>query len=267
MKFTKMHGIGNDYIFINCLNQTVENISATTKFLSNRHFGIGSDGVVLILPSLIADFKMDIYNSDGSRAEMCGNAIRCIGKYVYDNTLINKKEVTIETLSGLKTLQLHTKESVVWSATVDMGVPVFNTDINDPYEIDGKTYNMTCVSMGNPHAVIFIDSDVNTFDVHGIGRIIENSKGFPNRTNVEFANIINKNTINMRVWERGAGETLACGTGACAVLCAAVTKGLCDRLATICLPGGNLSIVWNDSDDHIYMTGTTTKVFDGEIIF
>jgi diaminopimelate epimerase len=276
VKFTKMQGIGNDYIYINCLNQTIENIPEYTKFLSNRHFGIGSDGVILICPSDVADFKMQIYNSDGSTAQMCGNGIRCVGKYVYDSGLTIKKELTIETLSGIKHLQLHTKEDKVISVTVDMGIPVFaaekipvnlsqNAVINYPYPFEDKVYTITCVSMGNPHTILFLDKDINDIDVCKIGSSIENANVFPERTNVEFANVIDKNNINMRVWERGAGETLACGTGACAVACAAMLTGLCERLVNVHLPGGKLHIAWDEISDHIYMTGSATKVFDGEI--
>jgi diaminopimelate epimerase len=271
-----MHGIGNDYIYINCLKQTVENISEYTKFLSNRHFGVGSDGVILILSSDVADFKMDMYNSDGSTAQMCGNGIRCVGKYVYDHGLTDKKELTIETLSGIKQLQLHTKEDKVVSVTVDMGIPVLASEqipvnlsqsvvIDYPYLFDNTIYNMTCVSMGNPHTILFLDTDIKDFDVCRVGGIIEHSTLFPERTNVEFANIIDKNNINMRVWERGAGETLACGTGACAVACAAIIRGLCDRLVNVRLLGGRLSIAWDEQSGHVYMTGSATKVFDGEI--
>lgn len=276
MKFTKMHGIGNDYIYINCINQTIQNISQYAKFLSDRHFGIGADGVILILPSQVADYRMDMYNADGTVAQMCGNGIRCVGKYVYDNGLTCKKEITIETMAGIKELQLHTKDQEVVSVSVDMGIPIYAVDkipvnlnqrciVNWPYHFGNIEYNITCVSMGNPHTVIFFDFDVNNIDVAKIGSMIEHADIFPERTNVEFVNIVDKNNINMRVWERGTGETLACGTGACAAASAAIRCGLCERLVNVHLPGGLLNIAWNEISDHIFMTGSATKVFDGEI--
>lgn len=274
MKFTKMNGIGNDYIYINCLDENLENPCEHSKVLSDRHFGIGSDGIVLILPSLVADFKMEMYNPDGSLAEMCGNAARCIGKYVYDNNLTDKTELTLETLAGIKKLELNLENNMVISVKVDMGIPIFDTTkipvyidmkevINYPLFIDKITYNITCISMGNPHTVIFVD-DIENFDVEKIGKIIERHYLFPKRTNVEFAKVIDKNNIQMRVWERGTGETLACGTGSCAVLVAASINNYCGREATIHLSGGDLFIKW-DKSNHVFMTGTATKVFEGII--
>lgn len=275
MKFTKMHGIGNDYIYVNCINQTLDNPSKYAKMWSDRHFGIGSDGLVLILPSSNADFKMDIYNSDGSRAEMCGNAARCIGKYVYENNLTSKKEVFLETLSGIKKLQLFVENDIVETVRVDMGIPVFeahkipiNTNldaiINYPLIVDGNDYNITCVSIGNPHAVIFIEDNLDSLNIKKIGSDIENRNLFPNKTNVEFVTVVDENNIKMRVWERGVGETLACGTGACAALAATVINGYCKRRVKAHLKGGSLIVELNNFN-HIFITGSATKVFDGEI--
>jgi len=275
MKFTKMQGLGNDYVYVNCLNQTVENPSEVAKYVSDRHFGIGSDGLVLILPSQKADFTMRMFNSDGSESEMCGNAIRCVGKYVYDNGLTNKTTVRIETLAGIKTLELFLNNGKVESVKVDMGEPILKpSDIPvnsenelfraEPVEIGEHTYMVTCVSMGNPHAVSYVD-DVASFPLENIGPGMENHSLFPRRVNSEFVQVIDRTTLKMRVWERGAGETLACGTGACAVLVASVLNDVSERKATIKLLGGDLVIEWNEADNHVYMTGPATKVFDGEI--
>ena len=248
LKFTKMEGIGNDYVYIDNINQTVDNPSELSKKISDRHFGIGSDGLILISRSDVADFKMNIYNPDGSEAEMCGNGIRCVGKFVYDKGLTDKTEVTIETLAGIKTLELTLENEKVSLVKVDMGEPILDADkipvIN--YELQrssegisfvntdtdllirNKTIKLTCVSMGNPHAICFVDN-VNDIDIEKIGSTIENDENFPNRTNVEFIDIVNSKEINMRVWERGAGETLACGTGACASVVASVLNGYTER--------------------------------------
>lgn len=273
MKFTKMHGIGNDYIFINCFKEKVNNPSELAVKMSNRHFGVGSDGLVLIMPSEAADFKMRIFNPDGSEAEMCGNAIRCVGKYVYDNKMTNKNIIKIETLAGVKVLHISTKDNKVLNVRVDMGEPILNAKdipvitqkerfVLEEIDVDDKKYKVTCVSMGNPHAVLYVD-DVKSIDIKSIGPKIENYKLFPHRINVEFVKIIDKNNLEMRVWERGAGETLACGTGACAVLVASVINEFCNRKANIKLPGGELIIEWDELDNHVYMTGPATKVFEG----
>lgn len=275
MIFTKMHGLGNDYIYVNCIDQCIENPSEVARFVSDRHFGIGSDGLVLILPSEVADFRMRMFNSDGSEAEMCGNAIRCVGKYVYDNGLTDKLNIKIETLAGIKVLDLTVENGKVSLVKVDMGEPILKPAdipvdseadlfISQPVEIDGVTYNVTCVSMGNPHAVTYVD-DVMKFPLETVGPKMENHKLFPRRINAEFVQIIDRNTLRMRVWERGAGETMACGTGACAVLVASVLNNVSDRKATIKLLGGDLHIEWNEADNHVYMTGPAVKVFDGEI--
>jgi len=275
MNFTKMHGIGNDYIYVNCLNQSVNDPSGLARFVSDRHFGIGSDGLVLILPSETADFRMRMLNSDGSESEMCGNAIRCVGKYVYDNGLTAKKTVNIETLAGIKVLELTVENDKVTMVKVDMGEPILNPKdipvisekdrfISEPVTVDDKTFNVTCVSMGNPHAVSYIDS-VSSFPLETVGPKMETHQLFPRKVNAEFVEVMDKTTLKMRVWERGAGETLACGTGACAVLVASVLNGLCERKATIKLLGGDLFIEWNEKDNHVYMTGPATKVFDGTI--
>ena len=275
-KFTKMHGAGNDYIYVNCFEEKVEDINATAKKVSDRHFGIGSDGLVLICPSDKADFRMDMYNSDGTQAEMCGNATRCVGKYVHDKGLTDKTEITLETLAGIKILKLNLDENgKVDTVRVNMGSPELvprnipiNSDldrfIEQPVEVDGKEYRVTGVSMGNPHAVTYID-DVDGLDIEKLGPKFENHKLFPKRINTEFAQIVDRNTIKMRVWERGAGETLACGTGACATLVAANLSGLVGDEADLVLLGGTLHIRWDKDENNVYMTGPAEFVFDGEI--
>ena len=276
IKFTKMHGLGNDYVYIDAIHQDINEPSSLAKFVSNRNFGVGSDGLILICKSDIADFKMRMFNSDGSEAEMCGNGIRCVGKFVYDKGLTNKTEVAIETLAGIKYLKLSVKDGKVDTARVDMGEPIFEPQkipvntLENPVKnlkvmAQGKDFNMTCVSMGNPHAIAIVE-DVKKFDVEKYGKVLEVDKLFPKRINVEFAEIVDKNNIKMRVWERGAGETLACGTGACATLVACNINGYTDRKATIELLGGNLYIEWNKEDNHVYMTGPATTVFEGELV-
>jgi diaminopimelate epimerase len=275
MKFTKMQGIGNDYIYVDCTKKPLDNISDIAKKVSDRHFGIGSDGLVLILPSEIADFRMRMFNSDGSESEMCGNAIRCVGKYVFDNRLTDKTNLKIETLAGIKVLELTIESGEVVLVRVDMGEPVLTPEnipveggkdrfISEPIDIDGQTYKVTAVSMGNPHAISYVD-DVANFPLHDVGPKMETDKHFPRKVNAEFVQIIDKSTLKMRVWERGAGETLACGTGASAVLVASVLNGISERAATIKLLGGDLFIEWSEKDNHVYMTGSAVKVFDGEI--
>lgn len=275
IKFTKMHGLGNDYVYIDAINQKIENESSLAQFVSNRHFGIGSDGLILICKSEIADFKMRMFNSDGSEAEMCGNGIRCVGKFVYDKGLTNKTTVKIETLAGIKTLILNTKDEKVETARVDMGepileaekIPVISTEKpvkNLELEAENKKFKFTCVSMGNPHAITIVE-DTKEFDVEKYGKVLEIDKAFPKKANIEFAQIVDRQNINMRVWERGAGETLACGTGACATAVACNLNGLTDRKVNIELLGGTLNIEWNETDNHVYMTGPAVTVFDGEL--
>ena len=275
IKFTKMHGLGNDYVYIDAINQKIENESSLAKFVSNRHFGIGSDGLILICKSDIADFKMRMFNSDGSEAEMCGNGIRCVGKFVYDKGLTDKTIVKIETLAGIKTLVLNTKDGKVETARVDMGEPILEAEKipviskeqpvkNLELEAENKKFKFTCVSMGNPHAITIVEN-TKEFDIEKYGKILEVDKAFPKKANIEFAQIIDKENIKMRVWERGAGETLACGTGACATAVACNLNGLTGRKVNIELLGGTLNIEWNEKDNHVYITGPAVTVFDGEL--
>ena len=274
MRFTKMHGIGNDYIYINCFREQVEDAPALARAMSKPHFGVGSDGLVLICPDESADFRMRMYNSDGSESEMCGNASRCIGKYVYDRGLTTDTTVRLMTGAGLKVLQLDVQDGKVQSIRVDMGAPELKPSqvpvqlpgdvaMGVPLEVKGREYLIHCVSMGNPHCVIFVD-DPDQVDVEGIGRAIENHPIFPRRTNVEFVQVVNRDHLRMRVWERGSGETLACGTGACASLVAAACMGYANRKVTMDLLGGPLQLEWNEEDGHVYQQGSATFVFDGE---
>jgi diaminopimelate epimerase len=277
MKFSKMHGIGNDYVYVNCFKETVDEPEKLSVVISDRRFGIGSDGLILIMPSETADFRMRMFNADGSEGIMCGNGIRCIGKYVYDNGLTDKKEISVETLGGIKYLTLFPDESgKVQTVSVNMGkailkpelIPVKmsgDTVISAPVDIGGKTWNITCVSMGNPHAVTFVD-DPYKLDLEKTGPLFESHEIFPERVNTEFVQIIDDHTIKMRVWERGSGETFACGTGACASAVASVLNGFCkkDEKITVMLRGGNLEIIWK-SDGTVIMNGSATHVFDGEI--
>ena len=276
IKFTKMHGLGNDYVYMDAIHQHIEDESTLAQFVSNRNFGIGSDGLILICKSEKADFKMRMFNSDGSEAEMCGNGIRCVGKFVYDKELTQKTEVTIETLAGIKTLQLNVKNRKVETVKVDMGepilepneIPVISEEIpvkNLKLKAEDKEFVFTCVSMGNPHAITIVDN-TKEFDVEKYGKVLEVNKAFPNKTNVEFIEIVDKNNIKMRVWERGAGETLACGTGACASVVACVLNNLTERNVNVELLGGKLEIEWNKNDNHIYMTGPAVTVFEGELL-
>ena len=275
MKFTKMHGLGNDYVYVNCLKETVENPSELARFVSDRHFGIGSDGLILIRPSEKADFQMDMYNADGSQAEMCGNGIRCVGKYVYDYGLTDKTEITIDTLAGIKNLKLTVENGKVSLIRVNMGSPILSsrqipvlwegeTAVNIPVEIRGRQYHMTCVSMGNPHAVVFMDN-VKELDIERIGPFFEMHPIFPKRTNTEFVEVLDRNTVNMRVWERGSGETLACGTGTCATVVACVLNNKTENDVTVHLLGGDFHIFWDREANQIYMTGPAEVVFDGEL--
>jgi diaminopimelate epimerase len=269
-----MHGAGNDYVYVNCFNEHIEDPNELSRFVSDRHFGIGSDGLVLIMPSETCDFRMRMFNADGSEAEMCGNATRCVGKYVYDHHLTAKKEFTLETLAGVKVLQLFTDEADrVQRVRVDMGAPILEAAeipvvaetspvVNLPVEVLGEQKELTCVSMGNPHAICFVP-DVATLDLPAIGPAYEHHPLFPRRTNTEFVQIQDRQNVKMRVWERGAGETLACGTGCCATLVACVLCGKTDRKATIHVLGGELEIEWDETTNHVFMTGPATTVFDG----
>ncbi|MDO5426099.1 MAG: diaminopimelate epimerase [Eubacteriales bacterium] len=275
MKFTKMHGIGNDYVYVNCLQETVGDPHAVAKFVSDRHFGIGSDGLILIKPSEKADFEMDMYNADGSQGAMCGNGIRCVAKYVYDYGLTEKTSLCIDTKSGIKYLDLTVRDGKVALVKVNMGTPVlkaaqipFLTEkeeaVSEPLEVDGKVWNVTAVSMGNPHAVVYLD-DVKNLAIAEIGPKFEHHACFPDRVNTEFVNVLDDHTVEMRVWERGAGETMACGTGACAVAVASILNGYTKENVTVKLLGGDLEIFWDRKENLVYMTGPATTVFDGEI--
>lgn len=276
MKFSKMHGIGNDYIYVNCFEEKVSEPEKVSVVLSDRHKGVGSDGLVLIMPSEIADFRMRIFNADGSEAMMCGNATRCIGKYVYDMGLTDKTEVTLETNSGIKYLKLFLKDDKVDMVTVDMGkailvprdIPVdsdLESFVSQPLEVGGNEYKVTCVSMGNPHAVIFTEG-IDELELEKIGPLFENHKLFPNRINTEFVEVIDSHTLKMRVWERGSGETFACGTGTCATVVAAVLNGICpkDEEVLVHLRGGDLRIIWKN-DGTVLMTGPAEYVFEGNV--
>ncbi len=277
MKFTKMHGIGNDYVYVNCFEEAVANPEDVSIYISDRHFGIGADGLVMIMPSEVADFRMRMFNADGSEGMMCGNATRCIGKYVYDNKLTDKTEITLETKSGIKGLKLFpNSDNKIETVLVDMGKAILkpcdipmdadgDDFINKPITVDGKEVNITGVSMGNPHAVIFT-SGVDSLELEKIGPAYENHPIFPERVNTEFAEIIGENKIRMRVWERGSGETWACGTGACATAVASCLNGLCKKgeEITVSLRGGELYITWKE-DGTVLMRGPATTVFVGEI--
>lgn len=275
MKFTKMQGLGNDYVYVNCFKETIENPPEMAKKVSNRNFGIGSDGLIMINPSDVADFEMEMYNADGSRSEMCGNGIRCVGKYVYDYGLTEKEHISVETLAGIKYLDLTVEDGKVKLVKVDMGSPELvpenipivadgNRVIDEPINVNGTEYRMTGVSMGNPHAVVYVE-DVKGLDIETIGPAFENHERFPNRVNTEFVKVLDRNTVEMRVWERGSGETMACGTGACAVAVACILNGLTEDKVTVKLLGGDLQIEWDKEADKVYMTGSAEVSFDGEI--
>jgi len=299
MKFTKMHGCGNDYVYINGFEEHIpaEKKPDVVRFVSDRHCGIGGDGAIFINPSEIADFEMEMWNADGTRAEMCGNGIRCVGKYVYDHKLTDKKEISVVSMGAIKYLSLNVEDGLVRSVKVDMGNPIFNeklvpVDINaveksavsniilnsDIAKIDeadrtvikvslkgkGREFTYTCVSMGNPHAITYVD-DVYETDVHGIGAEIETHSFFPKRTNVEYIHVVDRTHVDMRVWERGTGETMACGTGACASVVSSIINGLTDNTVIVKLLGGELTINWEGLGNHVYMTGPATEVFSGEI--
>lgn len=284
MKFTKMHGCGNDYVYVDCTKEVISDIAATAVRVSDRHFGIGSDGLILIKSSEVADFEMDMYNADGSRGKMCGNGIRCVAKYVYDHGLTNKTEITVDTQAGIKTLQLTVCDGKVSKVRVDMGEPVLipqeipvkasvlgwadnrrEAIVAQPFTVANSSYDITCVSMGNPHCITFIDEDVRSFPLEAIGSLFEKHELFPEGVNTEFVNIIDKEHLRMRVWERGSGETLACGTGACAVAVASYLNGFTGRKVDVELMGGHLEIVYDAATNHVFMTGPATEVFSGEI--
>ncbi|MBC5685648.1 diaminopimelate epimerase [Roseburia sp. AM51-8] len=284
MKFTKMHGCGNDYVYVDCTKEVIPNISETAIRVSDRHFGIGSDGLILIKASDVADFEMDMYNADGSRGKMCGNGIRCVAKYVYDHGLTDKTTITVNTLSGIKTLKLTVEDGKVSKVRVDMGEPELipaqvpvkasvlgladdrrEAIVAEPLEIKGRSYDITCVSMGNPHCITFIGEDVRDFPLEEVGPVFEKHELFPERVNTEFINVIDKDHLRMRVWERGSGETLACGTGACAVAVASYLNGFTGRSVDIELLGGHLEVVYDEKTNHVFMTGPATEVFSGEI--
>lgn len=277
LKFTKMHGIGNDYVYFNTFTQRIENPGELSRQVSDRHFGIGGDGIILIGPSDTADAQMRMFNADGSEGMMCGNAIRCVGKYIYDNGIVSpdRTTVTVETKSGVKTLELYIRDGAVQSVRVDMGAAILNPAdipmrcdgdrvIDRPLSVDGREYMVTAVSMGNPHCVTFVD-DVDSIEIEKIGPRFEHHPAFPDRVNTEFVRVIDGHTLQMRVWERGSGETLACGTGACATVVAACENGCCKKNEdiTVHLRGGELVIRYTDTA--VYMTGPAARVFDGEI--
>ena len=273
MIFTKMHGLGNDYVCINCFRERVEDPPGFARALCDRHYGIGADGLILICPSKVSDFKMEIYNSDGSVAGMCGNGIRCLGKYVYDYGLTGKETLSIETKSGIRNMHLQIRDGKACGAMVDMGVPRLNAHsipilsekdlvINDPIEVQEKNYRMTGISMGNPHAVIFSE-EINGIPLEETGRKLEFHPRFPERANIEFCHVTARDRMEIRVWERGVGETLACGTGACAAVVASVLNDLTDEEVIVKLLGGELSVRWDRKVNHVFLEGPAVKVFDG----
>lgn len=275
MKFTKMHGLGNNYIYINCFEETVENPEELSIRLSDVHFGVGSDGIILIKPSEVADCEMDIYNADGSRAMMCGNGVRCVGKYVYERGIAKKDVITVDTQSGVKTLFLHVTDGHVESIRVDMGEPELvpsripvafdgETMIDQPLSVGNTTVQVTCVSMGNPHCVQFV-ADTKSLPIAQFGPALEHHPIFPERANIEFIQVLSRGEVNMRVWERGSNETFACGTGACASVVACVLNGKTDRQVTVHLLGGDLKIHWDETTNHVFMEGPAEFIFDGVI--
>ncbi len=277
MIFTKMQGCGNDYVYVNGFKEKIADEAAAAVKVSDRHFGVGADGLIIIKPSQLADFEMCMYNADGSRGAMCGNGIRCVAKYVYDNGLTDKTTIAIESMGAVKYIDVSVDGGKVVSAKVDMGAPILKAAdipvicsaekaVNLPLEIDGVEYKITCVSMGNPHAVVFIDKSPREIELEKIGRLFENNPIFPDRVNTEFIFVQDRKNLEMRVWERGSGETLACGTGACAAAVAAILNGLADNDVTVHLLGGDLQISWSGrAEDSVFMTGPATTVFSGEI--
>ncbi len=262
MKFTKMHGLGNDYIFLDCMGSTPDNLGGLARRLSDRRFGVGGDGIICVCPSRRADFKMRMFNADGSEGAMCGNGIRCFGKFVYEKGLTDKAHLTIETLAGERELSLMIREKRVYAAVVDMGIPILKPPVS--LDIGGVGYTAVPVSMGNPHAVVEVDGPA-ALDLPSIGPAVERNPAFPHRVNAEFIRVLDRGGLEMRVWERGSGETLACGTGACASVAAMVTAGKLDREAVVHLAGGDLSVRWDKKSGHMFMTGPAAAVFDGEL--
>lgn len=274
MKFTKMQGCGNDYVYVNGFTEEIKDKPAFVRAVSDRHFGVGGDGAIFINPSDVADFEMEMYNADGSRSEMCGNGIRCVAKFVYDKGMTNQEHISIVSAGQIKYLDLDVKDGKVANVKVNMGapilrakdVPVISTmeeSVDEPIVVQDKEYRMTCVSMGNPHAIVFMD-DVANLEIEKIGPYFENHEVFPNRTNTEFVEVVDRSHVNMRVWERGTGETLACGTGCCATVVACVLNGLTDTTVTVKVLGGEILIEWDREANLVYMTGPATTVFEGE---
>ena len=275
MKFTKMHGIGNDYVYVNCFSETVENPSEVSKIISDRHFGIGSDGLILIKPSAVADCEMEMYNADGSQSAMCGNGIRCVAMYVYDYGLTDKTSITVDTKCGVKYLDLTVENGKVSLVKVDMGAPILKASqvpvvsdkervVDETITVQGKEYQMTCVSMGNPHCIVPVE-DVDGLEIEKIGPDFESHPIFPERVNAEFIKVMDPKTVQMRVWERGSGETWACGTGACAVAVACILNGWTEEEVQVKLRGGDLKIHWDREKNRVFMTGPAAQLFDGEI--
>lgn len=284
LKFTKMHGTGNDYVYVDLFEEKLTDPSETSKRISDRHFGIGSDGLICIAPSEVADCRMIMYNADGSEGAMCGNGIRCVAKYVYDYGLTSKTNITIESFGKVKYLELTLgSDNKVSTVRVNMGAPILEAVkipvlsdheqvVSEEIEVNGQRYQMTCVSMGNPHAVVFINDilnekklDINDFDIEAVGPYFENHARFPERTNTEFVRVIDRNNVQMRVWERGTGETLACGTGCCATTVACVLNGMTDTRVNVRVTGGEILCEWDRQNNLVYMTGPAVTVFDGEI--
>ena len=274
MKFTKMQGCGNDYVYVNGFTEKIADKPAFVKAVRDRHFGVGGDGAIFINPSEEADFEMEMYNADGTRAEMCGNGIRCVAKYVYDKGLTDKEQISIVSFGNVKYVDLYVKEGLVSSVRVNMGEPILEAQkvpvisamkrsVDEPVTVNGKEYRMTCVSMGNPHAVVFME-DVANLDIASVGPLFENHQVFPNRTNTEFVEVVDRTHVNMRVWERGTGETLACGTGCCATVVAGVLNGLTEEKVTVRVLGGEIEIQWDREENLVYMTGPAATVFAGE---
>lgn len=274
MKFTKMQGCGNDYVYINGFTEKIGDKPAFVRAVSDRHYGVGGDGAIFINPSEEADFEMEMYNADGTRAEMCGNGIRCVAKYVYDKELTDKKQISIVSFGNVKFVELYVEDGLVRSVKVNMGAPeleakkvpvksAMERSVDEPITVNGKEYRMTCVSMGNPHAVVFMEN-IAKLDIASIGPLFENHEVFPNRTNTEFVEVVDRTHVNMRVWERGTGETLACGTGCCATVAACVLNGLTEDEVTVRVLGGEIDIRWDRNKNLIYMTGPAETVFEGE---
>lgn len=274
MKFTKMQGCGNDYVYINGFTEKIGDKPAFVRAVSDRHFGVGGDGAIFINPSEEADFEMEMYNADGTRAEMCGNGIRCVAKYVYDKGLTDREQISIVSFGNVKYVDLYVENGLVRSVKVNMGAPVLEAkkvpvksamerSVDEPITVNGKEYRMTCVSMGNPHAVVFMEN-IAKLDIASIGPLFENHEVFPNRTNTEFVEVVDRTHVNMRVWERGTGETLACGTGCCATVAACVLNGLTEDEVTVRVLGGEIDIRWDRDKNLIYMTGPAETVFEGE---